>query len=441
MHRFRNVLVVAQALGLVLVGGLAGCVMDVEPDEDLSVADSGDELSLVGNQGTITGTIAANGWVSHPLTIPQTAELTATLRWSSTKNLNLFLYNPSGILVDYALSDVGAPVENPKSVTATNAVAGTWSVAVKNPGTKALAYEITVGTPSTTTTVVGFPGRPAVGTVFWGSSIGGNGDPVVRHEQPSGQALSIRRTFFDWGQRTSGMINTAKDDIAHDRLPWVSVKPPSWAAMASGAYDAEIDAMLNALKSVPGPVWLTVHHEPEGGGSAGNTPDDPAGPAGHVDMNRRVRQRMTALNIRNVALAPILMTYTWTTFSGRNPDAWWATGIYDFLGVDHYMDAEASLLTPNFAKVRAWAAGKNTEMAIGEWGMRGTNTAAGQRVRNWFDAAVGSSNDGGGARVIALSAFDSGLNSPTGSWVLMGEQLTVFRQLLGSVKTASILDL
>ncbi|MCY1078888.1 hypothetical protein [Archangium lansingense] len=28
--------------------------------------------------------------------------------------------------------------------------------------------------------------------------------------------------------------------------------------------DGEIDELLRALDALPGPVWLTLHHEPEG---------------------------------------------------------------------------------------------------------------------------------------------------------------------------------
>lgn len=282
-----------------------------------------------------------------------------------------------------------------------------------------------------------YPGQPPRGTVLWGAAINGNGDPIARHETPSGHPLSVHRTYFVWTQRSGAMVTMAKDDISHHRVPWVSVKPPSWAAMGAGTYDAEIDDMLTALGTVPGPVWLAVHHEPEGGGGA-NTPDDPSGAPGHLAMNGRVRMRMTALGIKNVALAPILMSYTWLPASNRNPEDWWKPGIYDFVGIDHYRDAEASLLTPTWSVVRTWAQAKGVDIAVGEWGMRGIDAAAGLRVHEWYDSAAGSNADGKGARVVGLCAFDSGLNAPTGSWVLVGEQLTAFQSLLGDPRTANV---
>ncbi len=280
-----------------------------------------------------------------------------------------------------------------------------------------------------------YPGQPATGTVFWGAAISGNGDPVTRHETPSGCVLALHRTFFQWDQRTGYLLTMATDDVAHGRLPWVSIKTPSWADMAAGVYDDEIDQLLDGLDGLDGPVWLTIHHEPEGGGGV-NQPDDPAGPAGHLAMNQRVRERMTALGVDNVALVPILMSWTWADGSGRDPEEWWAPGIYDFLGVDHYRDAEASLLTDRWAEIRQWAAGKGVDLAVGEWGMRGTDEAAGQRVTDWYQAALTSADDGAGARVVGLSAFDSGLNSPTGSWELVGGQLDAFRAAMCDPRTA-----
>ena len=156
----------------------------------------------------------------------------------------------------------------------------------------------------------------------------------------------------------------------------------------------------------PVTVWLTVHHEPEGGEGI-NQSDDPAGPSGHLAMNRRVRQRMTALGVDNVALAPVLMGWTWDSRSGRNPDDWWDPDIYDFIGVDHYEPKEATLVNSLWSDIREWAEDEGVDIAVGEWGMFGSDKAAGQRVHEWYNAAVNSYRDGKGARVVGLAAFDS----------------------------------
>jgi hypothetical protein len=398
----------------------AACAADIEPElEETEVATDG---------SAATGTIPGGGWRTHDVAVSLVGDLVAVLDWTAATNLNLFLYDPSGALVDFS----NGTATRPEEVSRDDAGVGTWRLGIKNKSSAATTYTLSV---TVTPVMTGYPGQPAPGTLYWGAAISGNGDPVTRHEDPSGYPLALHRTFFQWDRRTSSMIEMARDDHAHDRLPWVSIKTPSWAAMGSGQHDAEIDAMLRALDGLDGPVWLTLHHEPEGGGGI-NTPDDPAGPSGHLAMNRRVRQRMTALGTDNVALGPILMSYTWTSASGRNPNDWWAADIYDFLGVDHYRDSETTLLDSTWFQIRTWAAARSVDLAVGEWGMRGIDAAAGTRVRAWYDGAAGSHADGRGARVVGLSAFDSNLNSPSGGWELKGEQLRVFRLLLGDPRTA-----
>lgn len=292
---------------------------------------------------------------------------------------------------------------------------------------------------------VDYPGQPAPGTLFWGAAIGGNGDPAY-HENPTGETLSIRRTFWRWDQSTDVMINTAASDISNNRLPWISVKPPTvssgrWAEVADGLHDTVLDEMLQELDALDGPVWLTVHHEPENdiGGTYGNIDD-------HLNMNEHVRDRMAALNTDNITLVLILMSWTWDERSGRNPGDWWEPGIYDLLGIDHYRDSEGSLLengqpTAVWPRIRTWAEAEGVDVAVGEWGVRGDDYAAGQHVLEWYEEAANSHNDGEGARVVALCAFDSGLNAPSGSWELKGEQLNMFRNLMSDPRTANINNL
>lgn len=384
---------------------------------------------------SMTGTITGNGWVTRQVTLTTTSDLAATLDWAqSSLNLNLFLSNAAGTSIDFS----NGTTTRPETVAGTALPAGTYTFGIKNKSATATAYTLNV--TLTPMFAARYPGQPAPGTVFWGAAISGNGDPVTRHETPSGSPLSIHRTYYQWAQRATNLVSVASDDLAHHRLPWVSVKTPSWTDMGAGVYDAQIDQMLNGLKALPGPVWLALHHEPEGGGGV-NAPDDPGGPAAHIAMNRRVRQRITALGIHNVALAPILMSYTFTAASGRNPDVWWAPGIYDFFGVDHYAHGETSLDDATWKKVRTWAAARNVDVAVGEWGIHGSDAAAGQLVRAWYEGAIASKSDGAGARVVGLCAFDSNLNSSTGGWELMGAELTTFRGLLGDPRTASVDDL
>lgn len=275
----------------------------------------------------------------------------------------------------------------------------------------------------------GFPGQPSPGDVAWGASYrqGSDTDVVARYENAAGNALEVHRTFYQWDQMDKWMLTTVTADLDAGRIPWVSVKGNpdgnvAWQAIADGAHDAELDAALLALEAFGSPIWLTMHHEPEGGGGV-NSPDDPAGPAAHVAMNAHVRDRMTALGIENVALAPILMSYTWKDASGRNVDEWWAPGIYDFLGVDIYAHSGGITDLPELAEIRQWAAERDMEIGIGEWGMRADAAA----VREWYEYAISSAGDGGGARIMAQAVWD---NPGAKGWLLNAAEVKEFNRIL-----------
>ncbi|MFV0257838.1 MAG: carbohydrate-binding protein [Acidimicrobiales bacterium] len=279
-----------------------------------------------------------------------------------------------------------------------------------------------------------YPGRPAAGDVAWGANYGGDAGSTVegRYEDAAGQPLEVNRTFYQWKQMNGALLRQVDADVAAGRIPWVSVKgnpggQVDWTGIGDGAYDADLDAMLLALDAHDAPIILTVHHEPEGGGVSGNTPDDPAGPAAHVRMNTHVRERMDAVGIENVALAPILMAYTWDDRSGRDPDAWWVDGVYDFLGVDAYSFTDGQGLAGDalVGEVRQWAAQKGVDIGIGEWGMRGD----GHDVRAWYDDAVGSADDGRGARIVIQTVFDNP-GGEHGPWTLDEAQLAEFIEIL-----------
>jgi hypothetical protein len=282
-----------------------------------------------------------------------------------------------------------------------------------------------------------YPGLPEPGTLAWGANTRQD-ERFAFHEEQAGKHFSLHRRFFQWRHRNTDYMESAvNDDLETGRLPWASFKAPSWEAMAAGDHDAEIDDLLTRLDAMGGPIWLTIHHEPEGGGG-NNSPDDPGGPEAHVAMNRRVRERMTALCTDNIALAPVYMSYTWDPASGRDPDEWFAPDIYDFIGVDHYVFSETSLLTDVWADVRDWAADRGVDIAVGEWGMKGSDAAAGDRVHEWYDHAAGSHEDGAGARVIGLSAFESHPDANPRAWFLEGGQLEAFHELLSDPRTAFV---
>lgn len=289
---------------------------------------------------------------------------------------------------------------------------------------------------TTTTKTQRFPGDPNIrvtGKTYWGSSIGGNADPI-RHEGPTGKSLALRRTF--WGWNDSKMFTSVKADIAADRLPLISMKTPGWAEVASGRQDATLDSMLRQLDAAGGPVWLIVHHEPEGGcntSCAANGMDDIGGAPAWRAMQVKIRERMNVVGTKNIAFFPAPMAWTWDPASGRNPEDWYVPGIWDGYFVDAYCDFNCSdkgkttLTSTQWVNFSKWADAKGIPYGTAEWGMRGSDAAAGQAVQDFWENGFKNNKD-----IIGLAYFDSALNSPNGSWELVGSQLTTFQNILKS---------
>ncbi len=100
--------------------------------------------------------------------------------------------------------------------------------------------------------------------------------------------------------------------------------------------------------------------------------------------------------------------------------------------VDHYCDQltciDKGLVIQNLSawtKFVAWAEAKGMPYGLGEWGSRGTDTAAAQRMQSYWDWSFISGRD-----MIAYSYFDSSLNSDTGAWTLTGEPYNKFIDIL-----------
>jgi hypothetical protein len=143
-------------------------------------------------------------------------------------------------------------------------------------------------------------------------------------------------------------------------------------------------------------------------------------------MNRHVRERMTFLGVDNVALAPILMGWTWNPASGtsvyRNPDAYWDGDVYDFMGIDPY---ETDMFT-TINTIVDWAEANDAVLAVGEWGFTGSSSSDGQKVYDWYELGVANG-------FAAMVVWDANQNGYT--YELVGGQLSAFHDLLSDPRT------
>ena len=262
------------------------------------------------------------------------------------------------------------------------------------------------------------------GKIRWGCSYNSNEIPTA-HEQAAGVRVGVRRTFWQLSQQTS-LLAAVKADVAAGRVPWISVKPGAlWANVAKGAIDSQLTSLFVQLKAIGRPVWFSIHHEPEGGNGT-PYPDDGQGTEDDWRaMQSHVADLLNRSGAINVAFAPILMAWTFSPSSGRNPIDWWVPGIWDFIGIDLYQSSEGGPSPVDqdmWLRTLAFYKDRGMRIAIGELGNKDHGPSGAAEMQDTYDHLIEIGSPG-------CAYFDTSLN---GGKPLSGEALTKFRQLLAA---------
>lgn len=273
-----------------------------------------------------------------------------------------------------------------------------------------------------------FPGDPGLGRLYYGASIPTD---VVTWEAQLNQRLSVHRTYHQASQ-VDRLANQASTDLTSNRLPHVSIKPPgTWRSVARGDHDAWLSSLGTRLGQLGRPVFLTVHHEPEndagGEGMHGR---------GFVAMNNAVISVM-ARRAPKVTVVPVLQGWSFSPLSGEDPVRWNVPDAAVY-GVDVYNPWSPTNGKPwvTFAEklgtIKAYAQGR--PLAIGEYGCRTDPTWPG-RAAEWMNDAFRYARDN---NIVSMSYFNSGRNSPDGTWELDSERGPVFSEKLASDAVARV---
>jgi hypothetical protein len=269
-----------------------------------------------------------------------------------------------------------------------------------------------------------FSGDPCTAVYFGAAADGG----PTSLELQAGHKLSLYRSYMQAGTPTKRFVSRATNDIANGRIPLISTKVPgSWAAVAAGRQDAWLLQRIRALAKVNGPVWLALHHEPTGDGA----------PADWVAMQKHARKLIDA-NSKNIALIGILNGWEFIK-PGGHPAAFnmpVGSGV-DVMGFDNYNPWSATngkkwlsaskVLSPAVT-IAKWG----YPTLVGEYGVR-TDKAHPGRAARWMSNAYAYAT---AHHFVGMAYFNSGLNSPDGTWVMDTERLRVFRQNLNAGQTA-----
>nr|WP_237740070.1 carbohydrate binding domain-containing protein [Serinicoccus marinus] len=253
-------------------------------------------------------------------------------------------------------------------------------------------------------------GVPECGA-YMGGAHGGNTDPSEWEESLNHQ-LGVRRTYWRPDQVESA-VSVAKEDLEHQRLPWISFKMPySWTDMADGRGDAWTRDLATRLAALDGPVWLALHHEPEGDGD--------------VQAWKRMQERLAPLvreSAPNVGYTVILTG--WNQLYGPaefDLSAIWPNAPVDVAGFDVFQSYGqikdgrlntdiVDLRTRYFAPLAEWAEEEGVAWGLAETGY---SDVASPIWPNWPDDTYQDVVDLGG---VAFSYFDTDLNS-SASWSL-----------------------
>jgi hypothetical protein len=247
-------------------------------------------------------------------------------------------------------------------------------------------------------------GIPSCGA-YVGAAYGSNSD-VNTWEQSMGKTMGVHRTYWQ-ASGVTGAVKTATADAGKHRVPWMSFKPPySWSAMAAGRGDAWARDLATRMKSVGGPVWVAIAHEPENEG----------------DMQQwKAMQAHLAPIMRaaapNLGYSIILMGYH--EFHGDKRFAMsviWPRTTIDVVGFDIYegygviksgrtnttwKDFENAY----FAPIQAWSKSTGVPWGLAETGY---SDPAAQRNSAWMSNTYNGLKAYGG---IAFSYFNTSLHS------------------------------
>ena len=205
-----------------------------------------------------------------------------------------------------------------------------------------------------------------------------------------GRTVSLDREYYTW----NAPWPTADDAWSRDQgrtlfISWNSRNADktwtSWSSIASGAWDATIDARAADLAAFGAPVIFSFHHEPEG---------DPAGTAAEfIAAYRHVRDRFQADGVTNVLYA---WTMSASSFGTASANAYYpGDDAVDVVASDGYNwafcptrpTATWRTFEQVFTAFHAFGAAHDKPMVIAEWGSNEDPTIIGRKA-TWIDEAA-----------------------------------------------------
>ncbi len=237
-------------------------------------------------------------------------------------------------------------------------------------------------------------GAPTCGQ-WWGSALPATSSTlpaaVAALQTSTGRRLDIVHTYHRWYDT---FPTTTEQALAHDGhlllLNWEPVDPNgtnmSWAAIAAGSHDAQIDALASRLRGLPN-VLISFSHEPEVNyGAHGDA-------AAFVAATRHIHDRMAADGVRNVGWVWDVEGLSDPVWQARYLAMWPGNAYVDWVAWDPYnwgscrnrtFQSFAQTVTPFYDWLQAHGFGDKPFM-LGEYGtVEQTGDPGGKAA--WFNA-------------------------------------------------------
>jgi hypothetical protein len=251
---------------------------------------------------------------------------------------------------------------------------------------------------------------------------------VPAWERSLGNPLSLHRSYFTPDHNeTAQLVHRCRDDLAHGRLPHLSTKPlGTWGEVAAGVRDPWLTGILRPLGRQRGPVFLTLHHEPENdAGPAGMQPSD------FIAMQHRVIDLAAEL-APQVTIVPVLQQWTFDPARHDVDPSAWLVPRASVMGLDIYNPWSPTngkawrSFGSKVDEIRGWFG--DTPLAIGEYGCREDPDVPGLAAEWLRDAAEYACAH----NIVSMSYFNSGVGAEDGTWTLTGSAEVAFGELLAA---------
>jgi hypothetical protein len=259
-----------------------------------------------------------------------------------------------------------------------------------------------------------FPGDPGAGKVYWGSSQDGSDIKDWTDFSASCGGLGVCRRYY---QSTDlAKFSTETDALkAVGALNAASFKVPGndWAGVGAGKYDTWLGQVRDAVKAAGVPVFLCLHHEPNGNG----TPADFKAMYAHAAPILKQADNLVLMPIHNGWL-----------FVDDNGWQQWMVPEADVNGIDIYPRkmADKAELVAKYQKGLDNLASGGKPMFLAEYGARDLvqGDYAAQMIRDLYDYLIERGD------VVGVSYFNSSKNvnvfPEAGPYWLAGDRLAAF---------------